>query len=147
MVADELGDFAADSDVTMQGHVHAGAHGRAIDHGDGRFADERDVPMELGESVEKVLAGEVGAFSVVPVAHEVLAQDGRVIVPAHVGPGAEALALAGQHDHLDGRIVVGGPHVFAHFGDSAVLLGVAHEGVEGKSSGEDGASLATRQRI
>ena len=63
--------------------------------------------MQLGEPMEKVLSNIVRTFSVVSVADKVLAQDIGVVIAAHVGSGAEALALTGQHDDHHGRVFLG----------------------------------------
>ena len=129
LVADEAGVLAANPDVAMQGHVHAGTDGRAVDHGDGGLANQRDVAVEMGEAMEEVLAGGVRAFLGAPVADEVLPHDGRVSVAAHIGPGAEAAPHAGQHDDADAGVIIPGPHILADLGNGAALLGVADEGV------------------
>ena len=86
LVADEAGVFAADADVAVQCHVHPRPHGRAVDHGDGRLADERDVAVEVGEAVEEMLPGSVRPLLGAPVADKVVAGDRRVVVPAHIRP-------------------------------------------------------------
>jgi hypothetical protein len=37
--------LASNTDIAVQGHIHARANRRAIDHGNGGFADERDIAM------------------------------------------------------------------------------------------------------
>ena len=117
------------ADVAVQGHVHAGADGRAVDHGDSWLAYQRDVAVQVGEAVEEVLAGGVRAFLGAPVAGKVVASHRWVVVAAHIGSGAEAAPHAGQHDDADVGVIVASPHILAHLGDGAVLLGVADERV------------------
>ena len=43
----------------MQGHIHTRANGGAIDHGNGGFADERDIAVQLGKAVEEMFSGSI----------------------------------------------------------------------------------------
>ena len=116
----------------MQGHIHAESGRDPVDHGDRRLAHVGDVAHQLGQAIEETLAGGVEAASFIGGVAEVVVVRFEVtqIRSAHVGAGAKPPADAGQHNHLDVRIVVCGAHVLADLGQRAGPLGAAHGSVE-----------------
>lgn len=82
---------AGDAEVAAQGQVHAGADGGAVDRGDGRL-------------VQAVQAGHQGVGGFGPAVGFQLAARFGLGPFGEVGAGAEAAALAGQHDDAHGRV-------------------------------------------
>src|SRR5215813_10599801 len=85
--------------------------------------------MQLGKAMEEMLSGSVWTLCGAAVAGKALALGCGGGVAFHVGARAEAPADASQDDHPKIGIIVPRPHVFAHLGYRAILLGGADQGV------------------
>ena len=127
LIANKAGFFAADADVAMQRHVHAGPDRRAVYHGDGRLADIGDVAVQLGEAVKEVLADAIGAIARRTVANEILAGNFRRRRALEVRPRAEPAPNAGQHNRAYIRVIVARTHIFADLGHGTVFLRIANQ--------------------
>src|SRR5262245_60910884 len=121
--------LTSDTDITVQGHIHARANSRAIEHGNSGFADERNIALQLGKAVEEMLPGSIWTLRDVAIARQIFALDLIGNIASHVSPRAEAASDTREdHDPYVG-IVVPSPHVFTHFGDCGVLFSRTDEGI------------------
>src|SRR4029450_6165269 len=123
--------LASKTDIAVQGHIHARANSRAINHGNSRFADERDIAVQLGEAVEEMLPGSIWPLRTVTIARQILALDRIGDIASHVSARAEATSDACEDNDPDVWIIVPSPHVFPHFGHCGVLFSRTDEGIHG----------------
>src|SRR5437867_12455651 len=121
--------LAANTDIAVQGHIHARAHRRAINHGNGGFADEGDIAVQLGKAVEEMFPGCIWSLRNVTIARQILALDLIGDIASHVSARAEAASDAGEDHDPDVGIIVPSPHVFPYFGHRGVLFSRTDEGI------------------
>ena len=121
--------LAANADIAVQGHIHARAHSRAIEHGNGGFADEGDIAVQLGKAVEEMFPGSIWPLRDVTIARQILALDLIGDIASHVSTRAEAASYACEDNDPHIGIIVSSPHVFAYFGYCGVLFSRTDKGI------------------